>query len=155
MGVFAASFSSEADDLNQWRGYASNTGGYCIGFSPSTLRELVAKQGFGLKRVRYQREEQYQLIRPVVEDFLTECRKLSLTIEQLKGLDKTWIWKNVGETLPRLMSDFVDKSQSIAPILKHPSFAAEKEWRLVSQRGSVSSSHEVRDTEGGLCLTFQ
>lgn len=151
VSIFAASFSLKSDDLNQWRGYASNSGGYCVGFSPSTLREFGAKQGFGLERVRYQRDEQYQLIQPVVGDFLTESRKLSLSIEQLKGLDGTWPWENVHETLPRLVDNFLVKLKSIAPVLKHQSFAEEEEWRLVSQIGRGSTYPvEFSDTDRGL-----
>jgi hypothetical protein len=45
--IYVASFSSEADQLSQWRAYASSNG-YCIGFPPSMLKKLAAAQGYEL-----------------------------------------------------------------------------------------------------------
>jgi hypothetical protein len=37
---FAFSFSTEPDDLNQWRGYADNGRGYCLGFDGAILEHI-------------------------------------------------------------------------------------------------------------------
>ena len=42
---FVCSFSSDDDDLGQWRAYADNGRGYALGFDGKALEELFTKQG--------------------------------------------------------------------------------------------------------------
>jgi hypothetical protein len=51
--VYACSFSERCDSLSQWRGYANDGTGVCIGFSVERLQELTAKQPFTLLRCDY------------------------------------------------------------------------------------------------------
>jgi len=65
---YITSFSKKADVLSQWRGYAQNGRGVCIGFDEKCLEEL----GFDVLDVIYGRQE---LINEIVErakQFLTD-----------------------------------------------------------------------------------
>lgn len=126
-------FSEENDLLSQWRGYADDGKGCCIGFSHEQLHQycLESEGVLRLEQIEYLTEEQ---IFSKLEKFTLEC------LDELKTL-RQWIVDNM--TLNDADSDsdtdgllsynfngmienfFVDSLK-----YKSISFKEEKEWRL-------------------------
>jgi hypothetical protein len=103
--VFVTSLSAEGDQLGQWRAYCSG-GGFSIGFDVAALRKLAGPQGFELQQCTYRSAEHDADIERVVEEAVRVPPSQQATFS--------------------LLQNFL----SLAPKLKHPSFEAEREWRL-------------------------
>lgn len=106
---FVACFCERDDLLSQWRAYSLNGGtlGYSIGFSADSLRQVKAAS---LVRVLYDPGEQREAVRALIQGALQESPFLTRS--------EGW-WAVYWELLALLVR------------LKHPSFAEEKEWRIV------------------------
>jgi hypothetical protein len=126
-GVFVLCFSDIRDSLSQWRAY----GGYAIGFEASALSQLtytqppleegalaerqsgLATRTFELKRTQYGLDE-------ATADLLV---KLASDLDNALG--------GVGVGL-RGIAELHAKVLPHLAVVKHPSFASESEWRLVT-----------------------
>lgn len=116
--IFSASFSEGEDLLSQWRGYAG-LNGYCIGFSLEAIRDVASKQRFIVGEVTYTREKQEALLAPIISAMITDCESETLVKLEPGALDKL-LWKHTMAVA------------RVAPLIKHPSFAEEREWRVYS-----------------------
>lgn len=119
-GVHALCLSELPDDLNQWRAYGDGGRGYAIGLRSDELpSRLTARKGrdtrlqFG--RVIYDEDEQSSLLSEVIGRAIELQDEADGDIER-NGL-RMALRQVVSETLP---------------FLKHPSFRAEAEWRLLA-----------------------
>lgn len=101
---FVACLCEAGDLLSQWRGYTANQTGYAIGFETASL------SSDRLFRVLYDPHEQDTAVRAVVERRLANREKL---------------------TRNDLGIEFEFDLLELAIRLKHPTFAEEREWRLV------------------------
>lgn len=118
ISVHVASFSEDGDSLSQWRGYCPDGFGYCLEFDPASLTAAAERAGFELKPCIYDEAIQRQL----VGDWATICMELALR----------WTPEGDGDAaLVARCHDHIVQLVLKAPYLKHPSFAAEREWRMV------------------------
>ena len=108
------SFSQERDQLSQWRAYTGGGVGYSIGFDFGMLRSFAEAQKFELVRCFYTQDEHNVLADGVASRIQ-------------KALDQHSV-----DTALALCAHHVLR---IAPRVKHPSFAEEKEWRLTKEVG--------------------
>jgi hypothetical protein len=119
--AFVACFSAERNDLNQWRAYAGTSGGYCVGFNAQKLWSRAYSSGGFLAPVIYNRETAKQLVSRFFEGALAEYRRVAK--------------KYTGKAQELHRSEWVTAlfalSSNLLPILKHESFRAEHEWRVV------------------------
>jgi hypothetical protein len=113
--IYAFSLSEEKDLLSQWRAYCPPEGGFALGFSAAKLRELAEPEGFHLVRCEYDRDAQQTLIRPIVDEILNRAREIG---SKFTFLD--------------LQLSVIRRLAEIGASLKHPSFAEEREWRLIA-----------------------
>jgi hypothetical protein len=142
--VFVACFSELNDDLSQWRAYSGGEGGYAIRFDSPKLRESGAPNQVLLLRVEYDSQRQTAILDDIVsraERYYLECegRQRAPCLEQ---------WAE------EFVTFYLSLVNILLPCLKHPAFAAEREWRLVyyyrpddltplqfRQRASMMSRH--------------
>jgi hypothetical protein len=121
---YVCSFSEEHDLLSQWRGYCRNGSGYSLGFALGRLEQCVKQAGFAIKPCIYDEGKQIQeinlLLQRASDRFLRE-----IDAAELKG--KAWDTKG-----KYLAADFLLKFIQLAPFLKHPKFAEEREWRIIA-----------------------
>ena len=109
--IYVAAFSSERDDLSQWRAYGGESG-YCLAFETATLdliRHVAGPVGFFL-RCLYSEAEQRDAAAELFD--LLEAEFDSMSTD-------------------RLRSAFNDLLITTAACVKHPSFQPEGEWRLI------------------------
>ena len=100
---YVCSFSCESDSLPQWRAYGGSAGGYAIGFEGNTLSQAARENGMELVKCVYESERQLTIVNEVINDVMTS-------------------------RIEPLLSEYVE---ILAPLMKHPGFAEEREWRLV------------------------
>jgi hypothetical protein len=115
INVCVCSFSAEGDTLSQWRAYGGS-GGFAIGFSGEFLLAAAKAEKFWLAPCIYKDDEQRLLIRLLLTDVLDE---------NLRGIDREQGMHIPGGNLVAYLNRY-------APILKHHSFAEEREWRVVT-----------------------
>lgn len=129
----AACFSKTPDSLNQWRNYASNGQGFCIGFDANNL----VKMNVDAVSVLYNKDKQ-------LEECITEIRKLINLIKENKIDD-----------FNKLVNLFCLRTMSF----KHPAYLEENEVRLLYRiyfesnlrlfdkvsESSLDIKHRIRD----------
>lgn len=120
INICVFSLSANGNLLSQWRAYCRR-GGYALGFDREQLVQVAAKQGFTLLPCVYQSNEHQQLMTPIAtaafNAFLDDLEASSSTLE---------------DVLERIVRRLFPSFGRVAPAIKHPAFAEEVEWRLVS-----------------------
>jgi len=119
---FVASFCENGDLLSQWRGYSKGDAGVALGL---WLRPLSGRDNFMLRKVIYEPEEQRRLVRTVVEAWVTAYRRRLTEV----GAPQKPDWSVLSQALDEQLLSF-----------KHPGFAEEQEWRLITR---IDPRHEM------------
>lgn len=118
--VYICSFSSEGDQLSQWRGYCPEGSGFSIGFEKSWLISKMKEQGFNLCECIYKKEKQIQALCKIIDEFLVTFEKRDVAY---------------GEEWNKIMLVTVVQLILAIPTIKHEAFHEEKEWRFVLNWG--------------------
>jgi len=111
---FVCSFCKERDDLNLWRGYAGGEGGCAIAFD---VQKLFRR--WWLLPVLYCKQKQNDLVVTLVD-------KMDKFF--VDGLSKDQTSESWAE---EFFAAWEDQISAIAPLMKHPKFRAENEWRFL------------------------
>ena len=134
--VYTVSLTSEGDSLEQWRAYCPRSGGVALGFQSEHLRLVAADQGYLLAPCVYDTETHLALVRQIVKHHLVlwnERRALELPREGISG---------------HLVNNLIEDLERFAPLIKHGSFSAEHEWRLISPHSSETHDLQYRQIAG-------
>ena len=129
--VFVVSFSEDSDRLSQWRAYCGE-GGYSIGFDSKALISRSEMSRFSLHKCIYDKKLQEQ----TVQDAINWCIKPLMDRRRFKNHQPQ-------KLCDRIALFFVLLIAHLAPLLKHPGFEEEKEWRLVSSV-PFSTEYQIR-----------
>lgn len=113
VNLYVASFSEEPDSLSQWRAYGGASSGFALGFQ---CERLILPEAFALARCIYQPQKQSEVVDAIVSEVLDSSKKVGLLN---------------AEQIVKVMLLF--ELHAFALILKHPKFAEEREWRVVSR----------------------
>lgn len=130
------SLTERGDLLSQWRAYCPLEGGYAIGFGSTALAAAAAKHHFVLAPCLYDEKDQIPLVEHVIDSVIRVFAGLS---EDEKADDGV---------LEALLPGFFHWFAKIAPLLKHPTFEEEHEWRLVSGLIGNEPNAAYRPTKG-------
>jgi hypothetical protein len=141
--VFAASFSSQRNQLSQWRGYCPDSGGFMLGFDSSKIQILAKEQGFQLARCIYDIDEQLAIIEKEIGNPLKVSASKWSCENGNSCIDLDEIMKTNGKQRLDLALDLLN----LAPKFKDPSFHEEEEWRLIAIAGPAWP-REVKFREG-------
>lgn len=134
--AFVFSMSAVGDDLGQWRAYGSGSSGYGLSLGSRLL--ATSFRGYAiLVRCAYRPHEQHRVVRQVIDSAIAsdagDAERRDDTTRLVTGIA------------------FSALLAAIAPSIKHPAFAAEKEWRLiVLPRADTPYVRDVRETPNGL-----
>jgi hypothetical protein len=132
VGPCILSFSQDGDSLYQWRAYADDGTGVCIGIEPPRGDDCYIRN---LRRVIYDRKEQELLVQQRIKEFLDIC-----------GRHDIHSWKATHILYRVLMR--------LGTYLKHHAYRKEREWRY-SNFMAGSSDMPVRLTRRGLVPYFR
>lgn len=122
--LFAASFRANGNLLSQWRGYSSLGKGVSLGFDPDYILRCARQQSFQIGKCIYCSKTQNRLISRII-DAVEILAEEHLLVPDKQDTTKDHSYHSIFHLLE---SDLL----RIAAILKHPSFAEEEEWRIVS-----------------------
>ncbi len=133
----AICFSSQGDDLSQWRAYGNDGKGYAIGFDLKKLKEFVRHPLFRVDNICYDEIEKNEAVAIAIA-------KLFSTIMSIKN--KHGILNDCNRQLSKPIQDYVrdwsmELSNNIA-FYKSSDFAAEKETRWCYSRMIYQSQLE-------------
>jgi hypothetical protein len=121
MNVCVGSLSDDGgDSLSQWRAYGSANSGFSIGINGTKLAELAEEKLFVLARCIYDETRQNLLLEALIDKAIEDDRVMTSTPPETPPL--------VPPT-----SNIIPLLNQYAPLLKHPSFSEEREWRLISR----------------------
>jgi hypothetical protein len=112
--VFVFSFSEVGDLLSQWRGYCPKGTGISVGFPEPLITTRAQRQAFQFLPCIYDQSAQ--------EDAVLRLLHAAVTEEAYHG-----------GPFDELRSQYLFALMTLAPRLKHHSFAEEREWRLISR----------------------
>lgn len=134
-------FSELKDSLSQWRAYANDGKGICIGFNVDNLEikkdlpstNVYRDNTIGLCKVEYNKSVQKRRIKELVEHYLEMYDR--------RGHE---LWEVSSAFLAFQLVDF-------SLIFKNPSFAEEKEWRIIHT--PLGSQSEYEDVENKIDIS--
>ncbi|BDF59837.1 hypothetical protein CE91St36_26540 [Christensenellaceae bacterium] len=120
--TYAICFSEKEDSLSQWRGYADDGNGVCIGFRADKLQEKLVSvheteepgHTFQFQPIRYTEQEQKDMVRPYIRSIFNILNDL--------------LKQNVQPT-----GEIIKLFRAIngeSAFCKNPAFNEEHEWRL-------------------------
>ncbi|CAM3821563.1 DUF2971 domain-containing protein [Nocardioides zeicaulis] len=133
--IFAASFTPHGNDLSLWRGYTRPGDAYSIAFDTATLTEKAHQDGWSLAPVTYGTD---------VADWVNG---LIDSLVRRAGANKD----SADDQAQLLASRWIDHLTKHAPLMKHGSFMAEQEWRLVrEERDGTHAVWEFREGTSSL-----
>jgi len=118
--AYTVSLTSEPDSLEQWRAYCPRSGGVALGFSATHLRMVASDQKFILAPCVYEMEDQRAIVQQIVDHHLAIWSQRQPLRETREGISS------------HLVRDLISTLERYGPLLKHSSFAGEREWRLIS-----------------------
>lgn len=133
--TYVSCYSTDGDLLSQWRGYTSNSVGYCLGFRT----EGMATD-----------DERMPLLEPVIYDEKKACEVVERVIERVN----TFVHENsFGEVEVGYLVGWTQAVLNIiACTIKHPKFAEEKEYRHFYQpsKSQLKLEEQFRNGQFGL-----
>jgi hypothetical protein len=119
--ICVTSFCEHGDLLSQWRWYGEGGRGLSLGVSMKVLRGL-ARGTINLWKCIYDADAHRELLQSMIERLLAAYR---LECDRSGG-------PLGAEARHYLVERFFASFLQIAPIIKNPNFAEEREWRLVT-----------------------
>ena len=118
--VFIFSLSEKDDLLSQWRAYGNTSDAYAMGFSSSMLTRTLSDHNILLSACVYDRDTQVKIIKELIKAALYDFNSHKFSMADIKD-------KRVYVATSEASLAFIQA----AVLIKHPSFAEEREWRLV------------------------
>jgi len=115
--IFTFSLSAKKDLLSQWRGYCPK-GGYSFTFDKKQLADTIEEHKLEIYNCIYDIDLQTQIIKEKVIGFSVAEWKQALFGERTTDISyhQRNLWIN---------------ASNLSPLLKHPSFKEEAEWRII------------------------
>jgi len=114
-----SSLSEKGDLLSQWRGYSNSQSGYSIGFKKEELSNYIYKQGYGLEKCIYDKQEQKDAISKIILESLEKFKDYvepDLDIVEGSSDSTEYFFKNLSY---------------LSAYIKDSNFREEKEWRII------------------------
>lgn len=125
INICVSSWSSRADDLSQWRAYSGTGTGYSIDLKGSSLREFAEAQNFILAACIYEPSAQERVLRSLIDADLAQNIEREGSHPPEGDHERYMLEQNGGS--------FCYHINRYASLFKHPGFAAEEEWRVISK----------------------
>jgi hypothetical protein len=130
INICVSSWSSRIDDLSQWRAYSGTGTGYSINLKGTTLKEFATAQNFIFAACIYEKSAQERILSSLIDADLAKNIERERVNPENDEDERFMLEQNGG--------DFAYHINRYASLFKHPGFAAEDEWRLISEPISVS-----------------
>lgn len=120
---FVTCFSSNRDDLSQWRAYGDGENGYAIGFDVPTMMVSIVSNQCLLVPVHYDQSTHIR-ITDAVADATVRFFLQGWQAKQSSNL-------SIEQWTQSFLTAIVDDITYLAPAMKNSGFAPECEWRII------------------------
>jgi len=120
--VFSISFSTEEDDLSQWRAYSEIGPSFSVGFDPRKLEAHANGYLFQLHEVKYEKADIAASVKQELQEEIDYLNNAARSCNESTS---------PAEFAKRQTPGILTLILQLAPRYKHPKFSAEKEWRLI------------------------
>ncbi len=139
--VFTLSFTEEADLLSQWRGYCPSNNGYCVVLDVPKLYDSLKENLDGVHLVQcvYDLDEKKTQLKALLNNYWSKY----VSVKNGDGSKKE---RNA------LIDSLSKELMLLASYFKHPSFAEEKEHRIVVIMGWAPSEDSLHFREGNFSI---
>lgn len=149
--VFVSSFSEKPDLLSQWRGYCPQGSGICIGFDEEKIGQFCEKYGYKLEKCIYDTNIQETKIFNYLNECLDKFPKPQFIRADYDALDakgqveQELLYRALIETgahkeqADTALTEFCEKINETAPLMKDYGFHEEAEWRIICRNPSVKN----------------
>ncbi len=138
--AYCISFSGSADLLSQWRGYANDATGLCIGFKADYFRDLE-KYGFSFKPIQY---DPSALAYEVAYCFAD----IENYLKGLRILPPRQLPTATEHNKKRLEGDeIIKKIQAAVPFYKQSGFQEENEFRLCLSAKHIYETRIIKESK--------
>lgn len=157
---FVACFSEKADLLSQWRGYANDGKGCCLGFSLEQLEKYCSNSNDAvqLKKVKYIRPgQQKEMLEKEASDILLKLKDLRAFVVSENTFDDDC--KATDSFLQFYFREMIQSLIIDSLCYKKYGFSEEKEWRVfLTHRthktpGLILGEHKELPAFGGFSVT--
>ncbi len=128
LNMVVSSFSEKGDLLSQWRAYTLPGNGFSIGLESSQLLRVTEKLKADLVPCVYDPSDQERIIEQCLDESMGYVEKKPLDSVLNGTADPEEV---IQETIREIIKRFAEKIITVAPMIKHPKFEEEKEWRLI------------------------
>jgi len=145
MGFFVASFSSNGDELEQWRAYGDDGRGFSIGVAPKVFQmsSLIERpkrppnEAIILSRVIYDEQTAVQRQRTVIDKIVQIASRFASSdyLQDSTALKQFYI---------KMLSGFLTAIVWNSITTKHPAYRAEQETRVILLNESVALAPYVK-----------
>jgi hypothetical protein len=142
--IFIFSLSEKKSLLSQWRGYTPHGKGVSIGFSTSTINQIISRPDFKIAKCLYKKEEHQELMGSLLEKMLTTFN------QRLSGLNTRR--NHPTQKYHAFLEEFRGTLLQVLSVIKDPAFEEEKEWRIISPYFSNYTVPEIKFREGASML---
>lgn len=130
--IYVCSFSEAGNLLSQWRGYCENGNGFSLGFDSDSLHKLAQSRNLKFLKCIYDYSEQEEIIRNLFSKSITGSKVEISNVVKVNDSSSVFTDK-IKSVVSKTVKIFFENFLDIAPILKHPSFREEQEWRFVEK----------------------
>lgn len=128
------SFSTTANDLTQWRSYASNGRGFCLEFNLNLLNAINFKDKnedediFIVKMYYKDTHDIYNSAISLIEESIQNCVSLNATPSPIEAL-----------FMEEIAKEIANLALYLNVVLKHPCYESEREHRLLWKGNPISN----------------
>lgn len=149
---YIGSFSEEGDLLSQWRAYCPAVGGFSIGIPANHLKQLIESKN--KSRAPFSHMSDSLRADRLKEKYrkMPSLYRLENEFLFVKCIYDIEMQKQIAEEIGSKVS--MEDAIKLCPIFKHPSFAEEKEWRIISPINRIMPTPED-NSEGRLTAKFR
>ncbi len=139
-GFYICSFSEESDLLSQWRGYCSKGTGVSLGFNLNRMLKWSQDNKFIIRPCVYDENKQREQFKLLLINMAVDFNRV---IGKSSDIEKAW-----NSNSKKFAAEFLLKFIEIAPLIKHPKFSEEKEWRVTVNLDNYESSSAIKFRSG-------
>lgn len=138
--IYVASFCEDNDLLSQWRGYANNSGGICIGFKSAEMWRLARENSGKITAISYRD----------IDGKMTAENKINAHNNREEGLQDI-----LGDAISKFRSSREkDVIHNLISSIKHDKFKEEKEWRVTMLGKNIKSEDKKFREKNGILIPY-
>ncbi len=142
--IFIFSLSEQASLLSQWRSYTPHGKGISIGFSSGLIQNLAEVNQCRLARCLNDQSQHIEVVRSLLEKLFVSFRQERFELDISR--------EHLATCYHKFFEKFLGNLLQVLSIIKHPAFAEEREWRVITAYRPALKDAQIEHREGSSML---